>query len=159
MDVRRKLVLPRTPPSTTPRARWRSRRAALAGGLGATEGIGICHSYTPDGRCVSLLKILLTNFCIYDCKYCTSRVSSDVERARFEVEEVVRLTLDFYRQNAIEGLFPSSGVLKSPDYTMEQMVAVARRCAWTTAWWLHPPQARARHVQGAPGPRGFSPIG
>lgn len=88
--------------------------------------MGICHSYTPDGRCVSLLKILLTNICIYDCKYCTSRISSDVERARFTVEEVVRLTLDFYRRNYIEGLFLSSGVLKSPDYTMEQLVAVAR---------------------------------
>lgn len=127
MDVRRKLVLLADAAKYDAScASGGSRRAAPAGGLGATEGIGICHSYTPDGRCVSLLKILLTNFCIYDCKYCTSRVSSDVERARFEVEEVVRLTLDFYRQNAIEGLFLSSGVLKSPDYAMEQMVAVAR---------------------------------
>ena len=88
--------------------------------------MGICHSYTPDGRCVSLLKILFTNLCIYDCRYCVSRISSDVERARFTVDEVVRLTLDFYRRNYIEGLFLSSGVLKSPDYTMEQLVAVAR---------------------------------
>jgi putative DNA modification/repair radical SAM protein len=103
-----------------------SRRAAKPGGIGATEGMGICHSYTPDGRCVSLLKILFTNYCIYDCRYCTSRISSDVERARFSIEEVVQLTLDFYRGNFIEGLFLSSGVLKSPDYTMEQLIAVAR---------------------------------
>ena len=95
-------------------------------GLGSTEGMGICHSYTPDGRCVSLLKILLTNFCIYDCKYCINRISSDVERARFSVEEVVNLTLDFYRRNYIEGLFLSSGIIRDSDYTMEQLVAVAR---------------------------------
>lgn len=103
-----------------------SRRAASEGGIGSTEGMGICHSYTPDGRCVSLLKILFTNICIYDCRYCSSRISSDIERARFSVEEVVSLTLDFYRRNYIEGLFLSSGVLKSPDYTMEQLILVAR---------------------------------
>src|SRR6218665_3130175 len=91
-------------------------------GLGNSEGMGICHSYTPDGRCVSLLKILLTNYCVYDCKYCINRVSSDVPRARFTVDEVVRLTLDFYKRNYIEGLFLSSGVIKSPDYTMEQLI-------------------------------------
>src|ERR1700755_2725833 len=95
-------------------------------GLGSTEGNGICHSYTPDGRCVSLLKILLTNFCIYDCRYCVNRASSDVQRARFPPDEVVQLTLDFYRRNYIEGLFLSSGIIQSPDYTMEQLVAVAR---------------------------------
>lgn len=95
-------------------------------GIGSTEGMGICHSYTPDGRCVSLLKILLTNYCIYDCKYCVSRVTSDVPRARFTVEEVVQLTLEFYRRNYIEGLFLSSGIIQNPDYTMEQIVAVAR---------------------------------
>ena len=95
-------------------------------GIGNTEGMGICHSYTPDGRCVSLLKLLLTNICIYDCQYCVNRISSDVERARFTPEEVVDLTLAFYRRNYIEGLFLSSGVLKSPDYTMEQLVRVAR---------------------------------
>jgi len=94
--------------------------------IGSTEGMGNCHSYTPDGRCVSLLKILLTNYCIYDCKYCVSRVTSDVPRARFTVEEVVRLTLEFYRRNYIEGLFLSSGIIQNPDYTMEQIVAVAR---------------------------------
>jgi putative DNA modification/repair radical SAM protein len=88
--------------------------------------MGICHSYTPDGRCVSLLKILLTNFCLYDCVYCVNRRSSDVERARFSVEEVVSLTLSFYRRNYIEGLFLSSGIIRSADYTMEQLVRVAR---------------------------------
>jgi putative DNA modification/repair radical SAM protein len=103
-----------------------SRRAQQGNGLGNAEGMGICHSYTPDGRCVSLLKILLTNYCVYDCQYCVNRISSDVERARFEPEEVVDLTLDFYRRNYIEGLFLSSGVLKNPDYTMERLVRVAK---------------------------------
>src|ERR1700761_7355204 len=94
-------------------------------GLGATTGAGICHSYTPDGRCVSLLKILLTNYCIYDCLYCINRVSSDVRRARFTPDEIVKLTLDFYRRNYIEGLFLSSGIIRNPDYTMEQVVKVA----------------------------------
>ena len=96
------------------------------GGVGSTEGMGICHSYTPDGRCVSLLKILLTNFCVYDCVYCVNRVSSNVPRARFSTDEVVRLTLDFYKRNYIEGLFLSSGIIRSGDYTMEQLVEVAR---------------------------------
>lgn len=95
-------------------------------GIGSTEGGGICHSYTPDGRCISLLKILLTNYCMFDCKYCVNRISSDVERARFTVEEVVKLTLDFYQRNYIEGLFLSSGIIKDSDYTMEQLIAVAR---------------------------------
>jgi putative DNA modification/repair radical SAM protein len=95
-------------------------------GMGSAEGMGICHSYTPDGRCVSLLKILLTNFCIYDCRYCINRKSSNVQRARFTPEEVVALTLDFYRRNCIEGLFLSSGIIQSSDYTMEQLVAVVR---------------------------------
>ena len=95
-------------------------------GLGSTTGMGICHSYAPDGRCISLLKILLTNFCLYDCQYCVNRRSSDIPRARFSTDEVVRLTLDFYRRNYIEGLFLSSGVIQSPDYTMEQLVRVAR---------------------------------
>lgn len=95
-------------------------------GLGSTNGSGICHSYTPDGRCISLLKILLTNHCIFDCKYCINRVTSDVPRARFTTEEVVNLTLDFYRRNYIEGLFLSSGIIRDSDYTMEQLVAVAK---------------------------------
>ncbi len=95
-------------------------------GIGSTTGAGICHSYAPDGRCISLLKILLTNFCLYDCVYCVNRVSSNVQRARFSAEEVVQLTLAFYRRNYIEGLFLSSGIIQNPDYTMEQVVEVAR---------------------------------
>ncbi|NYI00324.1 putative DNA modification/repair radical SAM protein [Cupriavidus plantarum] len=95
-------------------------------GLGASTGAGICHSFTPDGRCVSLLKILLTNFCQYDCQYCVNRRSSNVPRARFLPSEVVDLTLDFYRRNYIDGLFLSSGIIRSADYTMEQLVEVAR---------------------------------
>lgn len=95
-------------------------------GIGSTEGMGICHAYAPDGRCISLLKILLTNSCIFDCHYCINRKSSNVRRARFTVEEVVQLTLAFYRRNYIEGLFLSSGIIRSSDYTMEQIVAVAR---------------------------------
>src|SRR5947209_9925821 len=103
-----------------------SKRARAEGGLGNTTGIGICHSYTPDGRCVSLLKLLLTNYCIYDCSYCVNRISSDTPRARFTPEEVVFLTIEFYKRNYIEGLFLSSGIIQSPDYTMEQMVRVAQ---------------------------------
>jgi putative DNA modification/repair radical SAM protein len=104
------------------------RRSSIGGrGIGSTEGMGICHSYTPDGRCVSLLKILLTNACIYDCAYCINRLSSNVQRARFTVDEVVQLTLDFYSRNYIEGLFLSSGIIKGPDYTMGELVEVARR--------------------------------
>jgi putative DNA modification/repair radical SAM protein len=102
------------------------RQSAPGKGLGSTTGMGICHSYTPDGRCVSLLKILLTNFCLFDCQYCINRRSSDIPRARFSADEVVSLTLDFYRRNYIEGLFLSSGIIQSSDYTMEQMVNVAR---------------------------------
>lgn len=105
-----------------------TKRDSMGGkGVGSTEGMGICHAYTPDGRCVSLLKILLTNFCIYDCAYCINRSSSNVERARFSVDEVVDLTLNFYKRNYIEGLFLSSGIIRSGDYTMEQLVEVARR--------------------------------
>ncbi|HEV7301889.1 MAG TPA: putative DNA modification/repair radical SAM protein [Tepidisphaeraceae bacterium] len=104
-----------------------SRRKGNDKGLGGTNKIGICHSYTPDGRCVSLLKILLTNYCIYDCQYCINRVTSDVPRARFTPEEVVWLTLEFYRRNYIEGLFLSSGIIRSADYTMDQLIAVAQQ--------------------------------
>jgi putative DNA modification/repair radical SAM protein len=97
-------------------------------GIGSTDaGMGICHSYAPDGRCISLLKILLTNACNYDCLYCVNRATSNVPRARFTVDEVVKLTLDFYRRNYIEGLFLSSGIIRSADYTMEQVVSVARK--------------------------------
>jgi putative DNA modification/repair radical SAM protein len=102
------------------------RSSAGTGGIGSTEGSGICHAYAPDGRCISLLKILLTNFCIYDCAYCINRSSSNTPRARFSVEEVVGLTLDFYKRNYIEGLFLSSGIIRSPHHTMEEMVRVAR---------------------------------
>jgi len=98
-----------------------------SGGVGSTGGAGICHSYTPDGRCVSLLKVLLTNNCIYDCHYCINRRSSNVRRARFTPEEVVRITLDFYKRNYIEGLFLSSGIIRSADHTMEMVIDVARK--------------------------------
>lgn len=103
-----------------------SKRAGTRDGIGHTDGTGICHSYTPDGRCVSLLKILLTNYCIYDCVYCVNRASSDIPRACFSPEEVVTLTLDFYRRNYIEGLFLSSGIFRSPDHTMEQVIRAVR---------------------------------
>jgi putative DNA modification/repair radical SAM protein len=96
-------------------------------GIGSTTGAGICHAFTPDGRCVSLLKVLLTNWCVYDCLYCINRKSSDTRRARFAIDEVVQLTLSFYRRNVIEGLFLSSGIIRTPDYTMEQVIEVARR--------------------------------
>jgi len=96
-------------------------------GLGNSTGMGICHSYTQDGRCVSLLKILLTNHCIYDCAYCVSRRSNDIKRAGFKIQEVVDLTINFYRRNYIEGLFLSSGIFKSPDHTMERLVRVAKK--------------------------------
>lgn len=103
-----------------------SKRANLTKGLGNSDGMGICHSYTEDGRCVSLLKILFTNHCIYDCAYCVSRRSNDVKRAAFTVEDVIDLTINFYRRNYIEGLFLSSGIFKNADYTMERLVRVAR---------------------------------
>ncbi len=103
-----------------------SRRARAEGGIGNTEGMGICHSYTPDGRCVSLLKLLLTNYCIYDCTYCVNRISSDTPRARFSPDEVAFLTIEFYKRNYIEGLFLSSGIIQNADYTMEQMIRAAR---------------------------------
>ncbi len=96
-------------------------------GVGSTGGTGICHSYAPDGRCISLLKVLLTNACLYDCHYCINRRSSNVQRARFTPEEVVQLTLDFYKRNYIEGLFLSSGIIRSADHTMELVVSVARQ--------------------------------
>lgn len=102
------------------------RDSLRSNGLGSTEGAGICHAYAPDGRCISLLKILLTNFCIFDCAYCINRSSSNVERARFTPDEVVWLTLEFYRRNYIEGLFLSSGIIRSSDHTMGEMVRVAR---------------------------------
>ena len=103
-----------------------AKRNARQGGIGSTEGMGICHSYAPDGRCISLLKILLTNHCIFDCHYCINRKSSNVRRARFTPQEVADLTMAFYRRNYIEGLFLSSGIVKSADHTMEQIIEAAR---------------------------------
>src|SRR6476619_1802113 len=105
-----------------------SKRDSREGaGVGSTApGMGICHAYAPDGRCISLLKILLTNYCVYDCSYCVNRVSSDTPRARFTAQEVVTLTIEFYKRNYIEGLFLSSGVIQNADYTMEELVQVAR---------------------------------
>jgi len=104
-----------------------TRNSRSGKGIGSTDGgMGICHSYAPDGRCISLLKVLLTNACNYDCLYCVNRASSNVRRARFTVDEIVKLTLDFYRRNYIEGLFLSSGIIRSASYTMEQIVRVAR---------------------------------
>ena len=104
-----------------------SSRKNTSNGLGNAAYSGICHSWSADGRCVSLLKILMTNYCIYDCKYCISRKSNDIERAILTPDEIVRLTINFYRRNYIEGLFLSSGVIKNADYTMEQMIAVAKK--------------------------------
>ncbi|MEM7790263.1 MAG: putative DNA modification/repair radical SAM protein [Verrucomicrobiota bacterium] len=102
------------------------RDSGKSGGIGSAGSVGICHSYAPDGRCISLLKILMTNVCIYDCHFCINRRSSNVERARMTVEEIVRLTMNFYKRNYIEGLFLSSGIIRSADYTMEQVVRVAK---------------------------------
>ena len=104
-----------------------SKRKNTNKGLGDSSGMGICHSYTQDGRCVSLLKILLTNHCIFDCAYCVTRKSNDIKRAAFKVQEVVDLTISFYRRNYIEGLFLSSGIFKSPDHTMERLISVAKK--------------------------------
>ena len=104
-----------------------SNRKGVKGDLGNTSAFGICHSFTEDGRCISLLKILLTNHCIYDCVYCVSRRSNDIKRAAFTVEEIVDLTINFYRRNYIDGLFLSSGVFKDPNTTMERLVRVAKK--------------------------------
>ena len=104
-----------------------SKRTNADKKLGNSTGMGICHTYTEDGRCVSLLKILLTNYCIFDCAYCVTRKSNDIERAAFTVQEVVDLTMNFYRRNYIEGLFLSSGIFKNADYTMERLVRVAKK--------------------------------
>jgi len=127
MDVRDKLaILADAAKYDASCASSGSNKTRAGSQIGSTEGMGICHSYTPDGRCISLLKILLTNHCIYDCQYCVNRISSDTLRARFTVDEVVSLTIDFYRRNYIEGLFLSSGIIQNSDYTMEQLIAVAK---------------------------------
>ncbi|MCH5328562.1 MAG: putative DNA modification/repair radical SAM protein [Coprobacter sp.] len=101
-------------------------RKARTGGIGSTSGWGICHSFTEDGRCISLLKIMLTNYCMYDCAYCINRRSNDLPRATLSVKELVELTVEFYRRNYIEGLFLSSGVVRNPDYTMERLVRAVK---------------------------------
>lgn len=127
MDVRDKLViLADAAKYDASCASSGAKKTRVGSQIGSTEGMGICHSYTPDGRCISLLKILLTNYCIYDCQYCVNRISSDTSRARFTVDEVVSLTMDFYKRNYIEGLFLSSGIIQNSDYTMEQLISVAR---------------------------------
>jgi len=103
-----------------------TKRNNTKAGIGNTSAWGICHSFTEDGRCVSLLKIMLSNYCIYDCAYCINRKSNDIPRTSFAPEEIANLTIEFYRRNYIEGLFLSSGVLVNPDHTMERMVSVAR---------------------------------
>ncbi|HVF46558.1 MAG TPA: putative DNA modification/repair radical SAM protein [Pyrinomonadaceae bacterium] len=128
MELRRKLeVLADAAKYDASCASSGSKRERVDGGIGNTEGMGICHSYTPDGRCISLLKLLLTNVCIWDCSYCINRKSSNIPRARFKPEEVVRLTMNFYKRNYIEGLFLSSGIIQSADYTMEQLILVAKK--------------------------------
>lgn len=128
MDLKRKLeILADAAKYDASCASSGSHRKRSEKGLGNTEGMGICHSYTPDGRCISLLKLLLTNVCIWDCSYCINRRSSDVRRARFKPEEVVSLTMNFYKRNYIEGLFLSSGIIQNADYTMEQLVLVAKK--------------------------------
>ena len=104
-----------------------SSRKNINNGLGNAAINGICHSWSADGRCISLLKILMTNYCIYDCKYCINRKDNDIERAILSPDEIVKLTINFYRRNYIEGLFLSSGIIKSADYTMELMIAVAKK--------------------------------
>lgn len=104
-----------------------SNRSPKKGQLGSTEAAGICHSYTPDGRCISLLKILLTNYCIYDCAYCINKRSNNVRRAAFTVEEVVSLTINFYRRNYIEGLFLSSAIIKDANHTMEMLTSIVKK--------------------------------
>ena len=128
MDVRDKLAILADAAKYDASCASSGSKGTRAGSkIGSTEGMGICHSYTPDGRCVSLLKILLTNYCIYDCQYCVNRISSDTPRARFTVDEVVSLTMEFYKRNYVEGLFLSSGIIQTSDYTMEQLISVARK--------------------------------
>ena len=140
MDVRQKLVVLADAAKYDASCASSGSKSTRPGSkIGSTEGMGICHSYTPDGRCVSLLKILLTNYCIYDCQYCVNRISSDTPRARFTVDEVVSLTMEFYKRNYIEGLFLSSGIIQNSDYTMEQLIAVAKslRCDHDYGGYIH----------------------
>lgn len=128
MDVQKKLeILADAAKYDASCASSGSKRKAKKGFLGDSNSVGICHSYTPDGRCVSLLKVLFSNHCIFDCKYCVNRVTSDVPRASFTVKEIVDLTINFYKRNYIEGLFLSSGIFKDSDTTMNQLTEVAKK--------------------------------
>ena len=121
-------------------------RPSKAGGIGNTLTTGCCHSFSADGRCVTLLKVLMTNYCIYDCKYCVNRSSNDLQRTAFTPAELAELTIEFYRRNYIEGLFLSSGVLKSPDYTMEQMIKALEILRYTYNFWGY---VHAKTIPGA----------
>lgn len=101
-------------------------RSSGGEGIGNAAACGICHSFAADGRCISLLKVLMSNACVFDCKYCVNRVSNDVRRATFSPRELAELTMNFYRRNYIEGLFLSSAVVGSPDYTCERMIETLR---------------------------------
>ena len=127
MDVRKKLAILAAAAKYDASCASSGARRIGGQGLGNSTRSGICHSFTPDGRCISLLKLLFTNHCIYDCRFCVNRSSGSTRRAAFTVDEVVRLTIDFYKRNYIEGLFLSSGVLRSPDHTMDQLIRVARQ--------------------------------
>ena len=122
------------------------RNAAPNGGIGSTISAGCCHSFSADGRCISLLKVLYTNYCIYDCKYCVNRCSNDVDRTAFTPEELAELTIQFYRRNYIEGLFLSSGVMKSPDYTMEQIIKALELIRYKYNFWGY---IHAKTIPGA----------
>lgn len=113
---------------------------------GKTVAAGCCHSFSADGRCVSLLKVLMTNHCVYDCKYCVNRASNDCRRTAFTPEELAELTIEFYRRNYIEGLFLSSGVMRSPDYTMEQMIQALNLLRYKYDFWGY---IHAKTIPGA----------
>ena len=122
-------------------------RSGKQGMVGNTVGgVGICHSFADDGRCISLLKIMLTNHCMYDCAYCINRRSNDIQRATLSVSELEEITMEFYRRNYIEGLFLSSGVVRNPDYTMERLTAIVRDLR--TIQWLHPSESHPRCFPG-----------
>lgn len=123
-----------------------AKREGRPGGLGSAMAAGCCHSFSADGRCISLLKVLMTNYCIYDCKYCVNRSSNDVERTAFTPEELAELTIQFYRRNYIEGLFLSSGILQNPDYTMEKMIQVLELLRYTHNFWGY---IHAKTIPGA----------
>lgn len=123
-----------------------SNRSYNPNGIGNTVLAGCCHSFSADGRCISLLKVLMTNFCIYDCKYCINRCSNDIERTAFSPTELAKLTIEFYRRNYIEGLFLSSGVIKSPDYTMEQMIKTLELLRYKYNFWGY---IHAKTIPGA----------